>query len=165
MPLKRRTQRPFPHIQRIVRRSPDGSTIEYCYHRQLRVRLQSAWGTPEFAAEYAALKKAPSIRVGRPPSVYFIQAVHTRHIKIGQAAFPEKRLQGLQISCPDELVLLGSIPDPSGGSLERVLHRQFSAHHVRGEWFRESPELVAFLRERGFTTVPTDAEKFLHGTA
>lgn len=80
--------------------------------------------------------------------VYFIRGGAV--IKIGFATNVLNRMRDLQIGSPHALHLLGYMP----GSIyeEKRLHRLFSAHRSHGEWFRRSPELLAFISEN--TTLP-----------
>lgn len=36
------------------------------------------------------------------------------------------------------------------GDQEKKLHDQFKEHHVRGEWFRQSPEIIQWFSSNGF---------------
>ena len=78
-------------------------------------------------------------------AVYFIQNTTTRSIKIGWTDNLPRRLKALQTSCEHELILLCSV---SGGrELERSVHRRLASHHIRGEWFRNAPEVVQVVSE------------------
>lgn len=77
--------------------------------------------------------------------LYFIEAVDSGFIKIGRSLNPELRLKQLEAGSPNQLVILGKV---SGGSeLEAELHKRFSAHRERGEWFRATRELRDFIKE------------------
>ena len=78
-------------------------------------------------------------------SVYFIQAGEGGSIKIGTSTHPKKRLRGLQTSHDTELRLLAAIE--GGEKLEAELHERLAPWHVRGEWFRPSPEVLAVVQE------------------
>ena len=76
--------------------------------------------------------------------VYFIRSTDTSHVKIGTTKHsPPARLRDLQTGNPSELVLLGAMA--GGVGLEKQLHDRFDALRVRGEWFRGTPELLAFI--------------------
>lgn len=77
--------------------------------------------------------------------VYFIQAGESGPIKIGEADDVPQRLRELQTGNPEELRLLGLLAWRPG--LEVDLHCRFYLEHVRGEWFRPAPELLAFIAE------------------
>lgn len=77
-------------------------------------------------------------------SVYFIQAGVGGPIKIGSAVDVDKRLAELQTGCPDLLRIIGT--SAGGREAEFALHRKFSAHRIRGEWFYPCPELLATAR-------------------
>lgn len=86
---------------------------------------------------------------GRPivPVVYFVQAVTMGLIKIGMTVDMSDRLKTLQVGCPDELKLLGVIYDRRALRIEQALHARFNEHHVRGEWFRPDPSLLAYIAQ------------------
>lgn len=76
--------------------------------------------------------------------IYFIQDSFSKAIKIGHGRKPEKRLAEMQIGCPGNLTLLGTV---EGGPVEEaLLHDQFDPFHVRGEWFRGDDELLKMIR-------------------
>lgn len=79
-------------------------------------------------------------QIGR--RVYFISDEHGR-VKIGHALDVEKRLSGLQTSCADALYVMRLID--GGEPTERWLHRRFAAAHIRGEWFRFVPDMLAVV--------------------
>lgn len=80
--------------------------------------------------------------IGRFSFVYFIQAGRSGPIKIGVAYDPQARLCELHVGNHEELRLVGvNFGTPVE---EKKLHRMFAAHHIRGEWFHPSAELVAF---------------------
>lgn len=82
--------------------------------------------------------------------VYFIVEPASRSVKIGSAICPESRLQSLQTSNPNALVLIGT--KEGGSAQEKEYHRRFDAYRIRpdGEWFRLEGDLAAFLRDEGF---------------
>lgn len=87
-------------------------------------------------------------------TVYFIEAVNGGFIKIGvsrRGRSGELRLRDLQVGCPFTLRLLSQVE--GGRSLEARLHQQFRKYHVRGEWFRDVPEIRKYAAEhhREFT--------------
>ena len=91
----------------------------------------------------------PPKDVYTPPerdAVYFIGDEGA--IKIGFAAHPEIRMENLQSGNPRQLILLGSYRRRDARAEERRLHRQFAAYRIRGEWFRDSPELRAVIAAR-----------------
>ncbi len=85
----------------------------------------------------------------KPPRnsfVYFIQMGDDGPIKIGWALDVKKRLLDLQCGSPFELRLLLSRP---GCDVEEgLLHRRFARSRLRGEWFRPSPEVLAFIESK-----------------
>jgi len=75
--------------------------------------------------------------------IYFIQSGKTGPVKIGKSIAPEKRLRQFQTHSVEQLYLLQVIPGDL--ALERKLHHQFEALHIRGEWFNPGPELLAYI--------------------
>lgn len=76
-----------------------------------------------------------------PSLVYFVQCRETGVIKIGTSTDVSRRVAVLASQSNRDLQLLGT---RSGGRAEeRRLHRKFSKLRLRGEWFRETPELLA----------------------
>ncbi len=72
--------------------------------------------------------------------LYFIRNARRKAIKVGYSHDVAKRLCGLQSSNPDKLMLLGICP--GGRSEEAELHVRLAHMHLRGEWFKECPELL-----------------------
>ena len=64
-------------------------------------------------------------------------------IKIGHSEWPIARLSNLQCGLPIEIILLAKFP----GALddEAAVHRVCRRLHVRGEWFRETRGLLAYI--------------------
>lgn len=75
--------------------------------------------------------------------LYFIEAVGTEYIKIGRSADPDRRLAQLSTGSPTELKIIGRLG--GGAEVEKELHAQFDHLRERGEWFKATPELTAFL--------------------
>jgi hypothetical protein len=60
-------------------------------------------------------------------------------VKIGFGKRPDHRLSHIRIGSPFPVDFIGTIP---GARLtERYLHQRFAAERVRGEWFRQTPEI------------------------
>jgi hypothetical protein len=72
--------------------------------------------------------------------VYFVVGMTTGLVKVGTANNPLARLRELQCGSPDRLVLVATAP--GGPRAEVQYHQEFSADHVRGEWFELSPPIV-----------------------
>lgn len=78
--------------------------------------------------------------------VYFIRCDMTGLVKIGFTEnYPTSRLRQLQTGSGGELHLIAFMR--TRASRERELHRQFVAHHERGEWFRLEGQFAEWLRE------------------
>ncbi|WP_445222199.1 GIY-YIG nuclease family protein [Bradyrhizobium sp. Pa8] len=83
------------------------------------------------------------------PVVYFFQT--GEFIKIGKSDAWRERLSGLQTASPyriDPLLVLRATP-----GLERQLHIQFKASHIRGEWFRPTADLMQFIEDNRHNSV------------
>lgn len=77
--------------------------------------------------------------------VYFIQAGRSGPVKIGTALDLRERVIDLQCGNHEALFVLGVL---LGGdrALEQELHQRFWSDWIRGEWFRRSDALIAFMR-------------------
>lgn len=93
--------------------------------------------------------------------VYFVKPIgHDGPIKIGVSQRPETRLQSLMSWSPFDLEIVAAIDGDE--KLERRVYSQFVAHHIRHEWFRAVPELLAMIEAmkaghdiEGFLTAET----------
>ena len=75
--------------------------------------------------------------------LYFI--LHGDFVKIGQAIDPHKRLKELQTGAPEKLKILAIIPKKGG--MEGFCHKKLKHLHSRGEWFKYTDEINAFIEE------------------
>jgi len=64
-------------------------------------------------------------------------------VKIGTSTDLRQRLGQLQFLTRSRVRLLATTP--GSFSREREIHRQFASARVHGEWFRPTPELLAFI--------------------
>lgn len=89
----------------------------------------------------ATIKQAD---VAPPGFVYFVH--NGEHVKIGWSKDWKGRLRTLQTSNPAKLkimlVIVGSRAD------EGDLHAEFQADRVRGEWYRPTQQIVAFIEAK-----------------
>lgn len=77
--------------------------------------------------------------------VYFAE-IAQGPIKIGWSAKPaEKRISELQVGCPWQIHLIGSVP----GQIrhERALHNRYPFSRMKGEWFQRTAGLEADIKE------------------
>lgn len=79
------------------------------------------------------------------PCVYFIQAGLRGPIKIGVAVDLVARMYEHQCSNHEALFVVGLVLD-AGRPEEQELHRRFRGDWLRGEWFRRSRALVAYIK-------------------
>ena len=88
--------------------------------------------------------------------IYFIHDAPSRAIKIGHGWNPRSRLSTFQISTPNKLVLLGTIPGTK--RIEEKVHELVCKHcapepgetyarplWIQGEWFDD--RILPFVRE------------------
>jgi len=78
------------------------------------------------------------------PVVYFVQAGDL--IKIGTSTSLPSRLETLRTSNGGVLEVLLVVP--GNRTQERQVHALFATERVRGEWFRPSERLLAFIADR-----------------
>lgn len=76
--------------------------------------------------------------------IYFVQPEGRPFIKIGYARNVGERLETIQTSCPEELILLGVLP--GGFAEEAITQERFWHLHIRGEWFRYTKEIRNYIR-------------------
>lgn len=77
--------------------------------------------------------------------VYFIQGLCGGAIKIGFSTNPEKRLQALQTGYPDTLTILFMIQ--GNETTERMIHKEFEAPRLKGEWFRPDDHVIKKIKD------------------
>lgn len=87
--------------------------------------------------------ETPPRLLARQTRVYFVQEGEKGPIKIGLALDPERRVATLQIGHPRPLRLLRHIAGTSRH--ERDVHMMFFKEHLRGEWFKPSKRLLAYI--------------------
>jgi Meiotically up-regulated gene 113 len=75
------------------------------------------------------------------------------YVKIGSSKNVTFRLSILQSYSPETLAIYGCMDWPN--STERLLHRYFKDHHLRGEWFRKEGELARWIAEGCPPLTPT----------
>jgi hypothetical protein len=95
-------------------------------------------------------RKAPpprqSHRGNQPGWIYLMLAKGAKAIKIGfSTSYPSARQRTMQTGNPHELKLIMLV----GGTLrdERRYHEQFAHLRIRGEWFKDCPEIREYFRE------------------
>lgn len=85
------------------------------------------------------------LQMERRRVVYFIGAPSLGLVKIGYSEDLASRFTDLSVGSPVELRLLHVIPGDVDD--ERALHKRFALYRVRGEWFRITGTLAAFLED------------------
>jgi len=150
----RRVPREYAHLdpRRFVQHStklriaddPNGKRAKLVAS-QLNAALERHWrdlaeGKPSnYEAEKSAARS--SKRPKRPSFVYFIECGD--YIKIGYATSVRSRLSNLAIATPFPLKVLATIDGDK--HTESTLHTRFADAFHKGEWFRRTPELLAFI--------------------
>lgn len=92
-------------------------------------------------------KVYPSSRIVRPANLYAMRSVASGNIKIGIAADVGRRLISMRSHTWDEIELVCSVP--SSRSEERDAHLLLAASRIRGEWYKPSPEVLAWVAVLG----------------
>jgi hypothetical protein len=156
------------YVQRWVDRRP-GRTHYYFRRRgkvTKKIALPGIPGSPEFMAAYQAalagggvpesqqLADAALVRIRNHAEgeqaqrliykgdvVYFLEAGD--FIKIGFTTSLENRIKALETSSPHEFVVLATMPGTIEDETE--IHHRFWSSRQRREWFRKTPELLAFI--------------------
>jgi hypothetical protein len=80
---------------------------------------------------------------GRRVFLYFFELEGQGAIKIGIAEDWHARMLNLRSASPYRLRRLLVLNFFAG--FEKPMHRRFKAQHIRGEWFRDSPEIREFI--------------------
>lgn len=112
------------------------------------------WNLIGRVAEDAAKREKPT--ESKEPArswVYFIESKETGLIKIGKSISPDKRFNAIRTMSPDELVLLGAMPEDV--VTEHELHKKFSHLRKHGEWFEGAGELHNFIDELDLNVAAT----------
>lgn len=77
--------------------------------------------------------------------VYFASYGKRGPIKIGFSVDPELRLKDWSTGLPYVPTLLAQFPGSQKD--EAILHKQFAAYRLNGEWFRRNQELLALVKK------------------
>ena len=76
--------------------------------------------------------------------VYFVQKESGGSIKIGFSADLPARMESLQVSSDERLVVLAALRGSM--ELEHELHEKYAHLRLQGEWFIPADDLVKFIR-------------------
>lgn len=111
-----------------------------------RIRLPDDPGTARFKVAYMEAANGDAMprprRAAKHSVVYFVRSANA--IKIGVTTDLGKRIASIQTSTPYPVELIAAIPGDK--ALESELHATFANHRTSGEWFRLSPDIVAWLQ-------------------
>jgi hypothetical protein len=109
-------------------------------------RLMDALGTfigdTHYDTGRAKRKDRSSVHL---PTVYFVQGVLTRAVKIGTTGNVLYRMRQCQGYSPDRLVILGL--QKGDADNEQGLHLRFVQDNLWGEWFSQSYELIEYIAD------------------
>lgn len=102
------------------------------------------------------------------PGIYFVQ--WRAYIKIGYANNIRARREGIEAGIPeDQVTVLGWIPCEGGNRVaarqEEQIHRELSAHRVRGEWFHDNAGVRAFIERHAVTWDQDEARNYARYSA
>lgn len=82
--------------------------------------------------------------IPRRQGVYIIRGAGTGVYKIGFSRDMRSRINMLRLGSPVDTEVALLLVD-AGELMEVELHKRFADSRIHGEWFRETPELVAFI--------------------
>lgn len=109
--------------------------------RSLALMLAVSTTDAEDAAQIVGIMPAME-----PQHIYVFKRVFAPEYKIGISSDVAHRIQAVSIQNACSLTLVLEYPGTRRDEAE--LHRRFQADRLRGEWFRESPALLAWIREQ-----------------
>lgn len=88
-----------------------------------------------------------SIYEGVKGVVYLILDKKQMVCKIGLAKNIKHRFRTIQIANPNRLKLIGIKKTSKMALYEKEIHEQFKRQHIRGEWFKFTPEILEYFEE------------------
>lgn len=138
---------------RLTRAMADGTGIYLSHADLLLMKECGAFAAIEEACAFARNPRDfPRIEPSAycedcSPKIYFIQAGDAGPVKIGLAMNPEQRRTELQTASHERLHIRATVVGDLG--TEQGFHRFYRREHVRGEWFRPSLRLKAFVEHLG----------------
>lgn len=104
-----------------------------------RVKGTRTWQRKQLN-QYLEIRKMVTDKV-EPGYVYFMEMGD--YIKIGWSVWPASRRNALQTSNPYDIIILGAFPGSQEN--EQAAHILFAHAKHRGEWFRKTPGLLAYI--------------------
>lgn len=99
-----------------------------------------------YAGERRATKREVRRRQRESQGLVYIAGAGPDTVKIGFTTNVRSRLKGLSTGSPTEIEVLAVFPGTMAD--ERELHQRFAKDHLRGEWFRLSPEITEFIESK-----------------
>ncbi len=159
----------YPGLNTVKKRLSDGTVATYRYNAETSVRILAEPGTPEFDEQYKLAAQGiriapPRAKAARgrgggrakrqPAFVYLISARGTERLKIGKAVNLQSRLSQLQTGSFEPLDLIKAFRDPTGGSMEKRLHKELVAHRLRGEWFMDHADVRDAFDRATLSVIP-----------
>ena len=143
MTLKLITSRNKKTKNLYIRGSYLGTAVDKSCGTDKRAVARAILKQLEKEIELGVYQKQKAVMPPRPSFVYFIGCGD--YIKIGYAASIKMRLSSISTSNPYPLKVLAAVA--GGIEVERGLHNRFADSLHRGEWFRKTPELMAFIAQ------------------
>jgi len=80
--------------------------------------------------------------------IYFVGSMEHGWCKIGKTVNLRRRVATMQTGCPFTIDVLHYIKTDDTLKAERVQHRKFNKHRIRGEWFNIEGNLKDYLTLR-----------------
>lgn len=109
-------------------------------------------GTPLYchncAHDHAEYLLSYTDRMRSSPQHGYVYLVDSRagYWKIGRSAVPVQRIGMLEVKLPYDLEVIALIETKNMYVLESRLHKKYAAKRAKGEWFRLTPEDIAFIK-------------------
>ena len=114
--------------------------------RRSTLRALSEGGLHPLALLHDASDPPQVSRRARKLYLYAMRAMPSGNIKIGTTAAPATRLSCIQSAAYEEIELLFAVPCERVD--EMVAHGHLSSARIRGEWYRPTLEVLAWVEAR-----------------
>lgn len=123
---------------------------QFCQQTKLRgirefkpeIRVNEETLSPETRA-FLQAKKNPKPAPSYASLVYLIHG--SGHHKIGITIDTNKRLKGIQTSCPFPVEIVKTWKSENAQAVEQAMHRRFGEHRLNGEWFKLPDSILTML--------------------
>ena len=108
----------------------------------------------EHVAFYRRSKGAYRNELTRIGFIYALHVPELKAVKIGRTIDPLARIKGYQTAYPRPLRYALLLPTLTPYADERELHQRFHDHLIQGEWYREAPEVIEWMKAAHPHAVP-----------